>query len=559
MLVARRRGWRAVLTAGIAAGAVLLPGVATTKASAAEAAESTPTPVTAGSMPTPQTNGTIFSVTIVGDTAYAGGMFTKARPDGVAPGGDGEVTRHNLLAFDLDTGELLPWTPEVAVSQTLQNYPGPYCREVEGPAWACDSVFQLEASPDGSELYVVGDFDQVNGEWRSRIARFDTASRELDPNFDPRATGRVRGLSATENTVYFGGAFDAVDGTARQRLAAVDTDGSLTSWNPSVDNEVFTVQAAPAQQRVLLGGAFNAVNGEQRRAMMAVDDTSGANVSWQARVPAGSEVVTDIATDSTGTAYFGAYDHSNNEVRFEGRTAIDIATGEADWWDGCYGDTQGVAVADGILYSASHTHDCAAMDEVTDDQYYRLLAETTTATETATATSNHVEKGDPVPGVLPWFPNTDQGPAGSAWQHGPWAVDATSEYVLVGGEFTTVNGKDRQSLALFGARDVPGSVDNGPKQALLTSPDLSRDADGNVTITWNTTWSAQTTNIRYEVIRRGADEPIHTVTQRNRPWNTPRLSYTDTEHTAGTYRIRAVDTDGNAIGSPSTTISASED
>ncbi|SDJ77058.1 hypothetical protein SAMN04487820_1029 [Actinopolyspora mzabensis] len=332
------------------------------------------------------------------------------------------------------------------------------------------------------------------------------------------------------------------------------TDGNLTPWNPTADNEVFTVQAAPQQQRVLLGGAFDTVNGQPHRAMMAVDATSGDNVSWQATVPGGSEVVSDIATDDTGTAYFSAYDDSGNQMRFEGRAAIDIATGTADWWDGCYGDTQGVAVADGVLYSASHTHDCQALGAATDGNYYRLLAETTQATSTAVTSSNNVQQGDPVPEVLPWLPNTDQGPADSAWQHGPWAIDATSDHVLVGGEFTTVNGDDQQSLALFGARDVSGAVNNGPQQAPLTSPELSRDGDGNVVITWHTTWSAQTNRIRYEINRQGSAEPIHTVTKATRPWHTPLLNHTDSAHTAGTYRIRATDTDGNAIGSPSTTI-----
>ncbi|WP_218119878.1 delta-60 repeat domain-containing protein [Actinopolyspora mzabensis] len=152
---------------------------------AATSVESAPSPVTAGVMPTPQTNGTIFTVEIVGDTAYAGGMFTTARPAGVAPGGAGEVARHNLLAFDLDTGDLLPWSPEVSNSHTVTTAPGSFCRELSPLEWTCDTVFQLESSPDGSRLYAAGDFDRVDGQWRSRLARFDTATGELDPDFAP--------------------------------------------------------------------------------------------------------------------------------------------------------------------------------------------------------------------------------------------------------------------------------------------------------------------------------------------------------------------------------------
>ncbi|WP_249028331.1 hypothetical protein [Saccharopolyspora spinosa] len=45
-----------------------------------------PQPVTAGALPTPQTDGVVFAVAIAGNIAVAGGKFSKARPAGVAPG-----------------------------------------------------------------------------------------------------------------------------------------------------------------------------------------------------------------------------------------------------------------------------------------------------------------------------------------------------------------------------------------------------------------------------------------------------------------------------------------
>ncbi|MQA07258.1 MAG: hypothetical protein GEU98_01680 [Pseudonocardiaceae bacterium] len=534
------------VAAAVLAGASGSVVAATTPAAAQEA----PTAVTAGGMPTPQTNGMILSVAIVGNTVYAGGKFNKARPAGVAPGGEGEVTRNNLLAFDLRTGELLPWAPQVTGTPFSGNNPGPYCKP-SGSQWVCDSVFRIKASPDGSRIYVGGDFDRVNGQWRSRLAAFDTAGA-LVPNFRPQVGGRVRGISVTSDTVYIGGGFGAVNGTTRQRLAALGSDGALRPFAPTADGEVFALAAAPAQNRVVVGGAFNQINGTSRRAIMGVDAATGANVSWQWRAPSNKDVVTDIVTDEGGTAYLGAYNYGGGDPRFEGRGAINIADGSAKWFDGCYGDTQAVSVSNGVLYSASHAHQCLAMGTFPETRpYRRLLAESTDVRGTAPVTRNHVQRGDPIPEMLPWFPNTNGGPSDSPWSNGPWAVASNGDYVVVGGEFTTVNGKAQQSLTRFAARGVPGAVHNGP-QTPFRAPTVTRNNAGQPVVNWQTTWDAQNSEIRYELFRVGNGTPIHTVTRESRFWNLPNLSYVDTGAPQGQQRywVRAIDADGARIGSP---------
>ena len=41
---------------------------------------------------------------LVGNTVYATGSFTKARPPGVAAGGAGEIDARNIFAYDITTG-----------------------------------------------------------------------------------------------------------------------------------------------------------------------------------------------------------------------------------------------------------------------------------------------------------------------------------------------------------------------------------------------------------------------------------------------------------------------
>ncbi|ASU78155.1 hypothetical protein CDG81_07385 [Actinopolyspora erythraea] len=541
----------------VGAAMVGIVGLGLLTAPTAGAAEQPPQPVTAGALPTPQTDGIVLSMAIVGDTVYAGGHFSKARPSGVAPGGAGEVARDNLLAFDLGTGELLDWSPSVTSTEFESSAdPGPLCDSLGENRWRCDTVFNVTAAPDDSRVYVGGDFDRINDRWRSRVAAFDAADRTLVDGFDPRVAGRVRALSVTEDTVYLGGAFDSVDGTDRTRLAAVSTSGELLPWSPTADATVHSLLAVPEQRRTLIGGAFDNVNGQSRVALTAVDDTTGAGVPWQWEAPAAEDVVTDIDTDGSGRAYIGSYNWDGGNVdRFEGRGAVRIEDGSTVWMDGCYGDTQSVAVSEGVVYAASHTHSCAALDAIPEDgpiDYQRLTAETAAATGTAPRDTNHVAEGDPVPELLPWLPNTNGGPEDSPWQNGTWAIEANSDYVVVGGEFTTVNGERQQSLTRFAARSVPDAVNNGP-QIPFRAPDVRREwLSGDVTIEWTGTWDAQNRSIRYEVVRVGESEPIHTVTKESWPWSLPTMRFTDTGAPDGSteYWIRAVDADGASIGSP---------
>ena len=60
----------------------------------------------ADALPTVQVNGIVWTQVVVGNTVYAGGRFSAARPAGAAPGRNA-VRRSNLLAFDIRTGRLI--------------------------------------------------------------------------------------------------------------------------------------------------------------------------------------------------------------------------------------------------------------------------------------------------------------------------------------------------------------------------------------------------------------------------------------------------------------------
>src|SRR5581483_475281 len=88
-------------------------------------------------------------------------------------------------------------------------------------------VFALALSPDGTILYVGGNFDSIGGGRSPKIAAIDVATGRLDPHWQPPTiTSEVEALVVHNGLLYLGGAFTTVDGTARAHLAALDLTSS---------------------------------------------------------------------------------------------------------------------------------------------------------------------------------------------------------------------------------------------------------------------------------------------------------------------------------------------
>ena len=77
----------------------------------------------------------------------------------------------------------------------------------------------------GSRVYLGGEFSQVNGSPRQRLAALDAGTLALDPTFAPSIDGgaaSVCAIAVDGGTLYVGGAFTSVNGAGRTNLAAVD-------------------------------------------------------------------------------------------------------------------------------------------------------------------------------------------------------------------------------------------------------------------------------------------------------------------------------------------------
>src|SRR3954466_6381728 len=173
--------WRALsglLCLLLGAGALTVGTAAPAVADSMPLQPSTPATVTADALPTAQINGVVWSQVVVGNTVYAAGKFTRVRPAGAAAG-TSETVRNNLLAYDITTGTLIT----------------SFAPDLNGQALV------VTASPDGSRLYVGGDFTVADGQQPNRIAAYDTATGALVPGFAPSVNAQVRAIAATNSTV----------------------------------------------------------------------------------------------------------------------------------------------------------------------------------------------------------------------------------------------------------------------------------------------------------------------------------------------------------------------
>lgn len=393
-------------------------------------------------LPTAQITGIVWATTTVGDTVYTTGRFTKARPSGVAAGGPGEVARANIVAFSISTGKLTSFT------HTL---------DAEGKS--------ITASADGHTLFVGGLFSRVDGKPRPHLAAFSIATGALLPTYYPGPSGPVYAMAAHPNgTLYVGGAFSKVGTASRGNLAAFTPAGVLDpAFGPTANGRVAAMVLTPGSTRLVVGGSFSILAGAPAAGLSAVSATTGAHdPAWAATRAAfplafddpttTKRGVTALTTDGT-QIYGSAFNYLNAGApgAWEGTFAVSPSDGHLVWGNNCHGDSYDVWPMRGVLYSVSHAHDCTAVGawpETTPLTNHRAMASTTTVdgVNVCGVGGYACYAGMPRSTVLTQYaPVLNTGTYSGAAQ-AAWTVTGNSSYVVLGGEFTKVNGVAQQGL-----------------------------------------------------------------------------------------------------------------
>lgn len=538
-------------TVAAAALAVSL-GVAGTAPAAADSAPplpadpANPATVTADGLPTVQIDGVVWQQVIVGNTVYAAGNFGTARPAGSAPGTN-TVVRNNILAYNLTTGELLPFAPVLN-----------------------GQVLSIAAAPDGSRIYVGGEFTSVNGATVWRVAALDPATGALNRSFLPKVSATVRAIVPTADTVYLGGLFTAIGSASRSRLAALQaSNGALTAWAPSAEGgRVNALALSPDRSRIVVGGMFTTLNGSANPGygLGSVDTVTGGLLPFAANAKvrdAGlNSAITSLSGDADNVYATGYSFHSGGNL--EGSFAASWTDGTIKWLEDCHGDSYAAYPAGDVIYKVGHPHYCGNIGGFPQTEpigFQRALAFSKVATGTIVRDPLGYPSwtGLPSPSPLTWYPNLDTGTFTGQTQ-GPWAVTGNGQYVVMGGEFRTVNGVGQQGLVRFTVRSGAANKRGPALTGLRINPTLTSPAAGTVRVRWQANHDQDNSRLTYRVIRDGViASPITTVTQDSTFWKRPGMSYLDTGLVPGKsyrYRIFVTDPLGNEVRSDTVTIVA---
>jgi PKD repeat protein len=519
-----------------------------------EADPATPVTVAADPLPTVQIDGVAWTQLVIGNTVYVGGNFTTARPAGAAAGTN-EVSRSNLLAYNITTGVLnTTWAPT-----------------------ANGEVLALAASPDKSRIYIGGSFTNVNGQIRNRIAALDPTTGALIGAFQPKPDATVKAIAATSTAVYFGGIFSAVGGTPRVKVAAAQaSDGALLSWNPVLaGGNVNAIAISPDSSKVAIGGAFTSVNGSSNPGygLAFLDPSTAASLPLPAntliRNGGANAAILSLTSDSDSLYVTGYVFGSGGNL--EGTARVDWSAGTTTWVEDCHGDTYGSYPMGDVIYTVSHAHYCGNLPDgfpQTSPQWTFHWANSFTKAVVGTLKADPYGYfnwfGNPSPNLLKWLPNLTSGTFTGQGQAG-WTVTGNDTYVAIGGEFPRAagGGTTQQGLVRYAVRTVaPNKI--GPElTGSKFNPTLTSFVQGQVRITWPANWDRDNENLTYKVIRDGITaSPIYTVTAASSEWTRPAMGYVDTGLVPGQqyrYRIFATDPWGNEARSDTVYVTVSPD
>lgn len=499
----------------------------------------TPTTVTADALPTTQVDGVVWSQVIVGDTVYAAGSFANARPPGVQDNVN-ETPRQNLLAYDINTGAL-----KTSFAPTING-----------------QILSITRSPDGSRIYIGGQFTTVNGQSRSRIAAFDTATGQLNTAFKPAAGSTVRAVTATDSAVYFGGDFTRVSNISRPYLAGASaSNGAVLPWNPTPNSSVLAVAMTPDNSAVAAGGRFSTMNGASAYGMTAVDVNTAQPRNWAVTSVirnAGTKGAILSMTADEDSLYATGYDLGAGS-NFEGTVRINPTTGAIIWMEDCHGDTYSAFSGGGSVYTASHKHHCnnvGGFPEISPRRWKHSVAFSKATTGTL-LTNNQGGydnfAGRPSPSQLNWFPTTGIG-VYTGQSQASWHVTGNSKYIVYGGEFPTVNGKIQQGLVRY-AKKADATNKVGPALGNGMVPTVTSPGTGAAQVTWTSAYDFDNTTLTYKVYRNNV--LVHTVQGDSTFWQLPTVRFTDSKLPAGSsqsYRVTASDSSGNTVNGPSASV-----
>ena len=345
----------------------------------------------------PGVDGRVWALLRIGDTIYVGGQFKNV----VLPNGS-LVPRSDLAAFGVD-GSLKSWAPSIGGSGI---------------------VFAL--ATDGTRIFVGGDYTSIGSAARESLAAVDQSGNVLSWHAD--ASNQVRALTVAGSTMYVGGQFGFLDGAHRTRLAAIDLsktdpDGSATllDWTPKANRSVRSISILQNGD-VVVAGQFTQLKEQVPSATwdtskLYIQSFTPATAPNPGRFEPWAEHPQDFIWDTIvipdGRVVVGRGGVNGGSI------GLYTSSGTLTWHHGGNGDVQAVGYANGQVIAGGHFSSIGG------------------------GGPNEPPEGTHIPRLVAY--NPVGGALDTTWQPWPdsakgvWAILGTSDKLLVGGDFNTMD------------------------------------------------------------------------------------------------------------------------
>ncbi|TDU87829.1 PKD domain-containing protein [Kribbella voronezhensis] len=441
-------------------------------------------------------DGEIWDIEIVGNRVYVAGGFTSIRNQ--VTGNTTSYAQANLAAYDLSTG---------LVDPTFR------------PVFGGGGVESVEASPDGTKLYVAGSFNAVNGVTKRGVASLSPTTGAPVTGFTANTDVKATELAVTNSTVYIGGRFSTVNGVPRNALAAVDgvtgvvradfvnnitggigSNGELTVQRLKLTHDEGTLMVVHTGRQV---------NGQDRYGIALINTRTSKLLPWRTRLwddnlqfVGGIQRIYggDIAPDDS---YFAVTSGSGGDRPPINDTVVAYSFTGGDnvqplWIARNFDSTYSIAISEVAVYIGGHF---AWNESPTSPQPWPGLDDVGYGTGQglsgyglgdAVVHREHIGALNPVDGTaLDWNP-------GSNSFEGNKAMELTPRGLITGGDATTQGEYNVGRMAFYDFNSVPAA--NGV-ETTITDPIEGRVKPINTefTITGNASANQGRTVQRVEV------------------------------------------------------------
>jgi PKD repeat protein len=265
------------LLAIVAAVAIVLATLALGMVAAPPAHAAQPAPGHTGLVPsTPRTNtpristGEIWDIEVIGQRVFVAGTFTSLQN---TTGNTAVVNQRYLASYNYQTG---------LIDTSFR------------PTFGGGGVSAVEASPDGTKLYVAGSFNTINGVTKRKIASINPTTGAPITGFTANASAQATAIAATNTTVYVGGDFKTVNGAPRVGLVALN--GASGAVVPGFVNDIsggvgvngrLTVQQLKLthdDSRLLVVHTGRRIAGQDRYGVGLISTQTNQLLPWRTRL-----------------------------------------------------------------------------------------------------------------------------------------------------------------------------------------------------------------------------------------------------------------------------------